>query len=170
MIGAFRAEAQLNVAVESGVIYIKHSNIGPPDPKKFISLSDSLDKKLKVNPNDTMSLFECALLLEQFNNQLAKATSYTKDPIENLTEAKDMAEHAVGLNMKDIRLKILRAQIYKDLVYRFSVSESWKFTSKQILERKIKYNAYRDLANKCYDELALLDKNNAYDYKKLKVK
>ena len=169
MIGTLHANAQLNIAVENGVIYIKTATFGPPDPKKFITLTDSLDKNLKAHPDDTTSLFERALLLEQFNNQLAKATSYTKDPIENLTAAKDMTEHAVEL-MKDIRLKILRAQVYKDLVYRFSVNESWKFTNKQISERKIKYNAYKVLANKYYDELALLDNNNAYDYQKLKVK
>lgn len=170
MLGSFHANAQLHVAVENGIIYIKNTNFGPPDPKNFGSLTDSLDEKLKVHPDDTTSLFERALLLEQFNNQLAKATSYTKDPAENLTVAKGMAEHAVALKMKDLRLKILRAQIYKDLVYRYSVSESWKFTSKEVAERKEKYNGYRGVANKYYEELAILDSPNAYDYQKLKVR
>jgi hypothetical protein len=167
--GPIRADAQLNVVIENGVIYIKDGGFGPPDAKKYSAKVDSLDKILRAHPDDTTSLFERALLLEQFNNQLAKATSFTKDPIENLTIAKDMAEHAIALNMKDIKLKVLRSQIYADLVYRFSVSETWKFTSKQISDRKIKYNTYKGLANKYYDELALLDKNNAYDYQKLKM-
>ncbi|MEO7045688.1 MAG: hypothetical protein ABI091_10320, partial [Ferruginibacter sp.] len=83
--------------------------------------------------------------------------------------AKDMTEHAVELHMKDLRIKILRAQIYKDLLYRYSVSESWKFTSKQVVERKERYDTYKELANKYYDELAILDSQNAYDYQKLKV-
>ena len=169
LIGSIRANAQLNVVVENGIISIQSGSFGPPDPKKFNSIIDSLDKNLKEHPNDTTSLFYRALLLEQFNNQLAKASSYTKDPIENLTTSKEITEHAVGLNMQDIRLKVLRAQIYKDLVYRYSVSESWKFTSKQISERKVKCNTYKELANKCYDELAVIDKNNAYDYIRLKV-
>jgi hypothetical protein len=162
--------AQLNVVIENGSIYIKESTFGPPDAKKYSRLADSLDRVLKENPKDTTSLFGRALILEQLNNQLAKATSYTKDPISNLTIAKDLVEQAIALKMRDFRLKVLLAQLYKDLAYRYSVSESWKFTSKQIAERKVKYNAYKELANKYYDELAVLDSGNAYDYQRLKVK
>lgn len=168
-VGTLSTHAQINTVMENGAIYIKGGGFGPADAKKYGAKADTLDKTLKAHPNDTTSLFERALLLEQFNNQLAKATSFTKDPIDNLTIAKNMAEHAIALNMKDIKLKVLRAQIYADLVYRFSVSETWKFTSKQISDRKAKYNTYKGLANKYYDELALLDKINAYDYEKLKV-
>jgi len=170
MIVASKVSAQPNIVVENGQIYIKTSAFGPPNPSTFKPLTDSLDKRLKLNSNDTSCLFQRALLLEQFNNQLAKAASYTKDPIENLSVARDMAEHAVELQMKDLKLKILRAQVYKDLVYRYSVSESWKFTSKQVAERKVKCDNYKALANKYYDELALLDAGNAYDYERLKIK
>jgi hypothetical protein len=169
LVGTLPSFAQLNVVIENGTIYIKQSTYGPPDPRKYSPLADSLEKELKVNPKDTTSLFERALILEQLNNQLAKATSYTRNPISNLTIAKDLTEHAVALKMTDFRLKVLRAQIYKDLAYRFSVSESWKFTSKQISERKVKYNTYKELANKYYDELVKLDKDNSYDYQRLKV-
>lgn len=170
MFGSLPSFAQLNVVIENGSIYIKETTFGPPDAKKYSPLADSLEKVLKINPKDTTSLFEQALILEQLNNQLAKATSFTRDPISNLTVAKDLAEHAIALKMKDFRLKVLRAQLYKDLAYRFSVSESWKFTSKQIAERKVKYNAYKNLTNKYYDELAVFDRGNAYDYEKLKLK
>jgi hypothetical protein len=168
--GAFTTKAQLEIKVGNGLIYINDRNLGHLNFNKYSPLIDSLDKSLKLHPNDTTSLFERALLFEQFNNQLAKATSLTREPIENLTIAKDLAEHAMVLNMKDIRLKVLQAQIYKDLVYRFSFNESWKFTSKEILERKQKRNTYKELANNYYDELALIDKDNAYNYEKLKVK
>jgi hypothetical protein len=162
--------AQLNVVIENGSIYIKERSFGPPDAKRYGPKADSLEKVLKLNPKDTTSLFERALILEQLNNQLAKATSYTKDPISNLTIAKDLAEQAISLKMTDFRLKVLRAQLYKDLAYRYSVSESWKFTIKQIAVRKVKYYAYKELANKYYDELAVLDSGNAYDYQRLKVR
>jgi hypothetical protein len=169
LVKALPSFAQLNVVIENGTIYIKKSTFGHPDAKKYSPMADSLEKVLKVNPKDTISLFERALILEQLNNQLAKATTYTRDPISNLTIAKDLAEQAIALKMTDFRLKVLRAQIYKDLAYRYSVSESWKFTSKQIAERKVKFNVYKGLANKYYDELAVLDSSNSYDYQKIKV-
>src|SRR6187402_770398 len=118
LIGSVSGFAQIQTRIVAGQISI--GNTIMPDENSYAGFRDSLDKKLKVNPHDTTSLFERALLLEQFNKQLAKPTSYTKDPIENLTAAKDMTEHAVALHMKDLKLKILRAQIYKDLVYRYS--------------------------------------------------
>jgi hypothetical protein len=66
-------------------------------------------------------------------------------------------------------LKVLRAQMYKELTYRFTGDEAWKYNSKQIADRKSLFNSYKELANKYYDELAQLDKSNAYDYGKLKV-
>jgi hypothetical protein len=170
LVGTLHSFAQLNVVIENGTIYLKQSTFGPPDAKEYSRLADSLEKVLKINPKDTTSLFKRALLLEQLNNQLAKAASYTKNPISNLTIAKDLAEQAIALKMTDFRLKVLRAQLYKDLAYRFSVSESWKFTSKQIADRKVKYNTYKELENKYYDELAVLDSGNAYDYQRLKIK
>ena len=161
--------AQLNAVVENGAIYIKEKSLGRLDERKYNAISDSLEKILKVNPKDTTSLFKRALLLEQLNNQLAKPSSYTNDPISNLNVSKDMVEQAIALKMTDFKVKVLRAQIYKDLAYRYAVSESWKFTNKQIAERKVKYETYKDLANKYYDELALLDSRNTYDYKKLKL-
>jgi len=168
--GSFRANAQLNVAVKNGIIYIENGGVGRPDPRKYGGVIDSLEKNIKTHPNDTTSLFERALLFEQLNNQLAKPSTYSKDPIEFLTIAKNIVEHAVTLQMKDIRLKILHAQIFRDLVYQFSVSESWKFTSKQISDRQEKYLRYKAAANSCYEELSVLDKRNAYDYLRLKVK
>lgn len=170
MMGTIPAFAQLNVVNENGSIFIKEKSFGPPDEKKYSHIADSLARVLKLNPKDTNSIFERALILEQLNNQLAKATSFTKDPIINLSIAKNLAEEAILLKMTDIRLKVLRAQIYKDLAYRFSVSESWKFTSLQIAERKTKFTLYKGLANKYYDELAILDKGNSYDFAQKKVR
>jgi hypothetical protein len=170
LFGTFPSMAQLNVVIENGSIYIKEKSLGRLDEQKYNAISDSLEKMLKLNPKDTTRLFKRALVLEQLNNQLAKATSSSKDPISNLITAKELAEHAISFNMTDFKLKVLRAQIYKDLAYRYSVSDSWKLNDKQIAERKVKFNNYKNLANKCYDELAALDNGNAYDYQKLKLK
>jgi hypothetical protein len=71
--------------------------------------------------------------------------------------------------MTDFKLKVLGAQVYKELCYRFTGDESWKYNAKQIVARRRQFNNYKDLANKYYDEVALLDEGNAYDYQKLKV-
>ncbi|EFK56601.1 hypothetical protein HMPREF0766_13804 [Sphingobacterium spiritivorum ATCC 33861] len=44
------------------------------------------------------------------------------------------------------------------------------FSKKEIAERRKQYEDYKRIANKCIDELILLDKNNAYDYEKLREK
>jgi hypothetical protein len=81
-----------------------------------------------------------------------------------------MAEKASSLKMQNFNLKVLRAQLYKELAYRFTGDESWMFNSNQIAKRKSLFNNYKVLANKYYDELVQLDSNNSYDYQKLKVK
>ena len=82
----------------------------------------------------------------------------------------NLAERAVSLNMQSFNLKSLRAQIYKELTYRFTADESWKFNPRQIAARKRQFNVYKELANKYYSELAIIDKSNSYDYQKLKVR
>jgi len=90
--------------------------------------------------------------------------------LENLVLARNLADKAMGLKMTNIKLEVLRAQIYKELTYRFTSDEAWKYNSKQIADRKSQFNSYKELANKYYDELAELDSSNAYDYQKLKIK
>lgn len=169
MTGAISANAQLKVKVESGLIYINDGAFGKPNKQKYAALTDSLDKNLKTHVNDTTSLFFRALLYLTFNDLKAKPFQGEKGALENLTIAKKMAEKAVTLEMKNIDLKILRAQIYKELTYRFTGDESWKYNSKQIADRKALFSSYKYSANKCYDELAVIDKENAYSYQKLKV-
>jgi hypothetical protein len=161
--------AQLKVKVVAGIIDI---NDGPQyrNANKYASLSDSLDRNLKANPKDTTSLFFRALLYLKSNDALAKPYQRTKGTLENLTIAKNMTENAVSLKMQSFNLKVLRAQIYYQLVYRFTGDESWMFNSKQKAERKALFNNYKEFANKYYDELAQLDNSNAYDYQRLKIK
>jgi hypothetical protein len=163
------AHAQLRTKVVSGLISIDDGAMIPSE-KKYTSLIDSLDKNLKVSPNDTTSLFLRALLYLSFNDLKAKPYQGAKGALENLTTAKNMAEKALNLKMQNFNLKVLRAQVYKELTYRFTGDESWKYNSKQIADRKHLFNTYKELANKYYDELAEADKSNAYDYQKLKVK
>lgn len=159
--------AQLPTRIISGKLLINDGSLTPRQDK-YGKLADSLDKNLKANPKDTTSLFYRALLLDRFNEQLAKPSPGEKGALENLQRAKDLVEQAIAHHMVDFRLKVLRAQIYKNLCYRFGGDQSWQFNSKQILERRDLFNSYRQLANKHYDELADTDKENAYDYQKLK--
>lgn len=170
MIGTIRVNAQLNVAVENGIIYIKDGNFGPPDPKKFGSLADSLDKNLKGHPKDTTSLFKRALLYLHFNSIKANPDLSNDHATNNLLQASKMSNRADSLGMKNFKLKILKAQIDKELTYRYAPMDAWRYNDKQITDRKKKYDYFKGLANKYYDELAVLDKKNAYDYQRLKVK
>jgi hypothetical protein len=163
-----KGHAQLPNKVVFGMISINDGSF-KPDEKKYSVLTDSLEKILKTRPNDTTCLFYRALLYLSFNSLLAKPYQGERGVLENLITAKSLTEKAVSLNMTNFNLKILRAQIYKEMTYRFTGDESWKYNSKQINIRKAQFNNFKELANKYYDELAKLDSNNAYDYQKLKV-
>lgn len=163
------SHAQIPVRIAAGLIYINDGSFRP-DPKKYAITTDSLDKKLKIDNKDTASMFYRSLLYLSFNDLKAKPSPGDKIALENLVLAKNLADKAADLKMESLNLKVLRAQIYKELTYRFTDNETWKYNSKQIADRKNQFNIYKELANKYYDELAKLDKPNAYDYEKLKVK
>ncbi|MEO6520048.1 MAG: hypothetical protein ABIN91_00090 [Mucilaginibacter sp.] len=88
----------------------------------------------------------------------------------NLRTAKAMTDRADSLKMKSLYLKVLRAEICRELNSRYAPVDLWRFTDQQAAERKKKHLYYMELANKYYDELAVLDSANAYDYQKLQVK
>lgn len=161
--------AQIAVRVESGMIYINDGSF-KPNPQKYTALADSLDKKIKINDNDTTSLFFRSLLFLSFNGLNAKPFPGEKGALENLIAAKQLAEKAISLKMQNFNLKVLRAQIYKELTYRFTSDQAWQYNSKQVADRRKQFNTYKELANKYYSELAEVDKANANDYEKLKVK
>ncbi|WP_429378353.1 hypothetical protein [Mucilaginibacter sp. UYCu711] len=150
------------------MIYINDGSYRP-DPKKYIALADSLNKKLKLNDQDTTSAYYRALLYLNFNDLKSVPFPGDKTAFTNLVVAKVLADRAISLKMKNINLKIVRAQICKELAYRYSGDESWKYNTKQIADRRAQFNSYKELANKYYTELAELDKPNAYDYDKLRV-
>lgn len=160
--------AQLRIKIIGGLIYINDGSV-THNEKKYAGLTDSLDKNLKINPKDTTSLFYRALLYLTFNNLMVKPYQRADGTLENLTIAKNMVEKADSLNIKTFNLKILRAEIYRELTYRFSGDQSWMFNNKQKADRRVLFNNYKALANKYYDELAQLDSHNAYDYQKLKI-
>ncbi|OJW14270.1 hypothetical protein [Mucilaginibacter sp. 44-25] len=137
---------------------------------KYKSTIDSLDKILKINPNDTTSLFYRALFYSLSNNLMARPYQREGGPLENLITGKGQIEKAINLGMSSFKTRVLRAQIYSNIAYRYSGDESWMFNKKQIADRKTLYNTYKDLANRYYDELAKEDENNAWDYQRLKVK
>jgi hypothetical protein len=169
LLNSLTADAQLKVKLLNGQIFIDDGSV-VFNGDKYKPLADSLDRNIKANPNDTTSLFFRALIYLRSNDIIAKPNQKTKGALENLTIGKNMAEKASSLKMQNFNLKVLRAQLYKELAYRFTGDEPWMFNSNQIAERKSLFNNYKELANKYYDELVQLDSNNSYDYKKLKVK
>lgn len=162
--------AQLPVQVRSGLIYINDGTIGSRKPNKYAALTDSLDKNLKLHPNDTTSLFFRAVLYLSLNRVIVNPDLGNKTAFNNLVTAKNMVEKAITLKMQDFYLKVLRAEIYRELTFRLGGDESWKFNSNQITQRRTRFNSYKELANKYYDDLAVFDSNNANDYLMLKVK
>jgi hypothetical protein len=170
LIAINQAKGQLKYKIGNGMINFADGPIGRFNEKAFIHLIDSLEKNLKSNPNDTTSLFDRALLYSLGNNILAKPYPREKGALENLLIGKNEIEQAISLGMVSLQAKVLRAQLYKDIVYRYSGDEPWMFNKQQIEKRRIDYNTYKDLANKDYDELIIISKNNAWDFTKLKVK
>lgn len=160
-------KAQPRIKVLSGQITL---NDFAPTESKYRPVSDSLDHTLKLNPNDTTALFYRAVLYLSFNNLKAKSDLTAKEPVYNLLTAKRMADRADSLNMKNFDLKILRAQICKELTYHYAPADTWRFSAEQMAARKKTFDHYKTLANRYYDELTVLDKANAYDYQRLKIK
>ncbi len=160
-------QAQPRVKVVAGIILLDDF---APTEKKYARFSDSLDKAIKANPNDTTSLFYRAMLYLQFNSFVINPDIGTNTATNRLLLAKKYTDRADSLKMQRFELKVLRAQLCKELTNRFAPLETWRFNNQQLVERKKKFDYYKDLANTYYDKLALIDKNNAYDYQKRKVK
>ncbi|SER30083.1 hypothetical protein [Pedobacter rhizosphaerae] len=164
-------QAQLpQTKIISGTVRTKEEGMLIVPPKgKYQILSDSLDQVLKTKPADTTSLFYRALLHYSFNQLLAQPYPRAKGALENLTIAKNMIEKCVELRMIDQRAKMLRAQIYEELCFRFSGDESWMLSPAQILARRKLFNRYKAAANRYLDELAQTYPNWAHDYSKRKI-
>lgn len=144
--------------IESGMIVV-------PPQSKYNKLIDSLDKNLKLNPADTTSLFYRALIYYSYNQMLAQPAQRTKGTLENLTIAKNMIEKAIDLKMIDFKAKLLRAQIYNELCYRFSGDESWMFNTVEVAKRRKQFESYKEKTNHSYEEIIKADKNKEYLYK-----
>lgn len=164
-----QGSAQHPVRVVSGMIALDDGTLTPKE-NKYKLFTDSLDRNLQTHPKDTTSLFFRALLYIRFNSIMANPDLSSTRATNNLRTAKAMADQADSLKMKSFYLKVLRAEVCKELNGRYAPVDFWRYTNQQATERKKKYLYYIDLANKYYDELAVLDSANAYDYQKLKVK
>lgn len=160
---------QLQTKIVAGQLMINDGAL-TPRLQKYGPLADSLDKVLVKKADDSTSLFNRALLLDLFNNVFAKPAAIDKSAFVNLERARSLVERAIGLKMTDFRLKVLRAQVYRDLTYRYSGDATYMYNSQQIADRRAQFSSYQSLANKCYDELAAFDPKNANDFQKLKVK
>lgn len=148
--------------VESGMLVV-------PPHNKYNKLIDSLEKNLKLNPADTTSLFYRALIYYSYNQMLAQPAQRTKGTLENLTLAKNMIEKAIDLKMKDFRAKLLRAQIYNELCYRFSGDERWMFDAAEIATRRKLFEIYKNKTNSLYNSISQIDRENEHLYNKKMV-
>ncbi|RZK26066.1 MAG: hypothetical protein EOO43_03845 [Flavobacterium sp.] len=148
--------------IESGMLIV-------PPKNKYDKLIDSLDKNLKRNPSDTTSLFYSALLYYSYNQMIAEPAQRTKGTLESLTTAKDMIEKAIQIKMTDFRAHLLRAQIYRELCYRFSGDESWMFKAGEIAMRRKLFENYKDKNNKYYTHLIKIDGSKEYLYNKKRI-
>ncbi|QEM07810.1 hypothetical protein DIU31_031515 [Mucilaginibacter rubeus] len=166
-VGINIARGQLRVRVEAGQIYLKDL---VPNEAKYKSISDSLDQKLKINPNDTTSLFYRSMLYLQFNSLKARPDLTTNIVTDQLLAGKKLADRADSLGMKNLNLKIIRAQLCKELTFRYAPADTWRFNTAQMASRRQKFEYYKASANRQYDLLADLDKAHSSDYQRLKVK
>ena len=166
---AFCSDAQqLSLKVVAGNLMIGD---GSPvfDKAKYARILDSITRNAATNHVDTNRLFKTALLYDLLNNQLSKPSPGEQSALRNLIKAKDSLEQAITLNMRQLNVRILRAQIYRDLCYRYSGDQSWMFNSQIIAHRRKEFDLYKSLSNQSYQDLQSMDKNNASDYEKLKV-
>ena len=161
------SQAQPRIKVVDGMISLDDF---APSEKKFARVTDSLERNHNIHPNDTTSLCYRAVLFLQYNNFIVNPDISTNQATNELLLAKKMADRADSLKMQRFELKIVRAQICRELTNRYAPVGTWRFNDKQMADRKKKFDYYRGLANTYYDRLAILDKRNAYYYKKLKVK
>jgi hypothetical protein len=166
---ALQVSAQHTVRVVSGMIALDDGTLTPKE-NKYKLFTDSLDRNLQTHPKDTTSLFFRALLYLRFNSIIANPDLSSTKATNNLRTAKAMTDRADSLKMKSFYLKVLRAEICRELNGRYAPVDLWRYTDQQAAERKKNHLYYMNLANKYYDELAVLDSANAYDYQKLKVK
>ncbi|WDF77077.1 hypothetical protein PQ469_24645 [Mucilaginibacter sp. KACC 22773] len=162
-------QAQPPVKVINGVIFVGNSSL-EKNGKMYAMFIDSLDKKLKANVNDTTSLFYRALFYLQYNSFVVNPDLSTNRATNKLLLARKMADRADSLKMHNFNLKVLRAQIFKELANRYAPIETWRFNDQQLADRKKKFEYFKNLANQHYAQLAEVDKSNAWDYQKLKIK
>lgn len=89
--------AQPHIKVVSGQITLDDFT---PTEAKYKPATDSLDRKIKLNPNDTTALFYRAVLYLSFNSIIARPDQTTNEPADKLLSAKKMADRADSLNEK----------------------------------------------------------------------
>ncbi|MFD2580856.1 hypothetical protein ACFSR6_00030 [Pedobacter vanadiisoli] len=156
-------------AVNDLLVTVENNLLNVPSKGKYAKVADSLNKNLIRNPDYTTSLFYRALIHYTHNQMLAEPYQHTKGTLENLTKAKTQIEKAIKMGMRDFRALQLRAQIYVELCYHFTNDESWMFIKIQMTSRKALFDNYKVLVNRYIDEMAMQDKNNAYQYTKRKI-
>ena len=164
---AISVHAQPSLRVTSGKIALADFS---PTEKKYALFIDSLDKKLKLQPKDTTAIFYRALFYLQFNSFIVKPDMNTNEATGKLLMAERLITKGDSLKMSSLNFRILRAQLHSELAIRYSSIGTWRFTEKQLAERKKKYDYFKGLTNNDYDGLSRSDPKNAYDYERLKIK
>ncbi|GGA95686.1 hypothetical protein [Mucilaginibacter rubeus] len=160
-------KAQLPIIIANGQLRLNDGSFLKPDSKRYIAYTDSLEFKLKSNLSDTTALFHRAFLYSVFNSILFYPYPGESHVMQDLLKAKNLADKALSLKMRDFKIKVLLAQICSELCYQYSNDQNWKFTVKQIIERRNQFGIFKKLTNEYYTDAISADPANAYEYERI---
>jgi hypothetical protein len=161
--------AQFNTKVASGQVVIDDGTL-TPNENHYTGVLDRLKENLRKNPHDTTSLYLSSVLLLRFNSLMARPDLTNVRYLNNLLIGLQLADLADSLNMKDFKLKVIKAQLCKEITYRLSPAEPWRYNKQELADRRIKYLFYKNKTNSYLDQLAGIDTPDAYDFQRQKIK
>ncbi|WP_147322052.1 hypothetical protein [Mucilaginibacter conchicola] len=162
------SNAQVQSKVQSGLLLLDEQTRLPLETRYGKTLT-FLKKSISADLKDTTTLFTCALLLNAFNNVMARPASEV-NAVTELKTALKMATRARELKMTEPKLIVLLAWINKNLCYQLLIEPKYNLKNVQLKERAAAFNTYKINGNKYLDIASLLYPEQAYDFETLKIK
>ncbi|TKC07989.1 hypothetical protein FA048_12555 [Pedobacter polaris] len=162
------AKAQVHLIKQSSIVKLDDGRLYYT-AKSYIKQIDSLDKVLVKSPNDTTALMLRSFFYLKAGDLLANPYAADKIFIDRLLTGKRMIEKALSLKLIDLKAKIIAAELCNQLSYRYggyNSDLSWKYDSKTLAKYAAFQKRYKEEAIEFYKELAVLDKNSAWEYQK----